>query len=984
MPDEPAASDAMTPERWERVKEIFEDAAAQPTSERGAFLDTACSGDTALRAEVESLLDSDERSATVLERPVGEILGKILEPPPGQRFGPYRVVRELGRGGMAVVYAAVRDDDQFQQQVAIKLIKRGMDSDAIVARFRQERQILANLQHPNIARLLDGGVSDDGQPYLVMELIEREPISAYCDRERLATGQRLRLFRAVCGAVQYAHRNLVVHRDLKPSNILVTTDGEPKLLDFGIAKLLDPEQPMASLATVEGPRPMTPEYASPEQVRGEPVTTASDIYALGVLLYQLLTGHRPYRVRRLAPREIERVICEEEPFRPSTAAGRIQQAEDFDPTTRPEAIARARREDTPKRLRRRLAGDLDNIVLMALHKEPERRYGSVEQLSEDLRRHLVGLPVRARKSTLAYRTAKFVRRHRYGVAAAVLVVASLVGGIVSTALQTREARRQRVNAERTKDFLVDLFEVSYPSAAKGQAFTAHQLLDRGVDRMRHIQGEKPEQLAKLMDTIGLAYLKHGLYDSAEPLFEEALALYRRLDGAHRGVIESSNHVGELLIGRARYEEAEELLTRTLAEARRRFGEDDELTAESYDNLAKVYFFRERLQEAEVLRLRALELRRSLQGREHKDVAITLNELALVLKKQGRFDEAIELYEQALEMNQRVLGEDDLAVAINLSNLAEVLRIQGKCERAIGHLEEVLRIQGRDLEPPHPALALTLNNLAGCLKDLERYEEAERHYSSSLSQRQTTLGLEHPDVAASLNNLGEVVVHLESGGLDAAEDLFRKALEMNRKAYPEGHSDLAANLNNLAVVLTNKGQARAAEDLYREALIVYRRLFGDNHREVAKTRNNLGELLLRRGEKEDAENQFRAALELHPELTENQRQLARAELGVARIRLGSDDPQGAEPHLRRGLELWQHFPEKWQNIAGTRRLLGECLTDLERYKEAEPLLLEAYSTFRDNAGENHRATLRAAGKLITLYEAWSREQDAARFRALIEE
>jgi serine/threonine protein kinase/TolB-like protein/Tfp pilus assembly protein PilF len=429
----------MTPERWRCIRRVFEAALERQPGERARFLDEACAGDAPLRAEVEKLLASDVAD-DFMEMPAVDVARTMVpdspaEPQTGRRVGLYRIVRGIGHGGMGAVYLATRDDNEYQKQVAIKLVKRGMDTEAILRRFRHERQILADLDHANIAKLLDGGTTD-GLPYFVMDYVEGLPIDVYCDTHRLPTAARLKLFRTVCAAVQHAHEHRVVHRDLKPSNILVTEAGVPKLLDFGIAKVLSSEAAAAPTAesAVTALRPMTPEYASPEQVRGEPITPASDVYSLGVLLYELLTGHRPYRIRSGAPpQEIERVICGGEPERPSVAVGRIEEVPNPQGTDAtiitPEAVSQTR-DGQPSALRRRLAGDLDNIVLTALRKERERRYASVEQLSEDLRRHVEGLPVAARKVTPWYRTAKFVRRNKASAVAAVvtaLIFLALIG-----------------------------------------------------------------------------------------------------------------------------------------------------------------------------------------------------------------------------------------------------------------------------------------------------------------------------------------------------------------------------------------------------------------------------------------------------------------------------------------------------------------------------------------------------------------------------
>jgi non-specific serine/threonine protein kinase/serine/threonine-protein kinase len=451
----------MTPERWKQVKEIFNAALDRPADEREAFLDEACGADLSLRQQVERLINSHQQAGDFIEDRAATAHDSLLtdepvtlEPDPmiGRQVGSYKLIREIGRGGMGAVYLAVRADDQYQKRVALKLVKRGMDTKDILRRFRHERQILASLNHPYIAQLFDGGTTEDGLPYFAMEYVEGQPITKYCDTHKLTIAERLKLFRQVCAAAQYAHQNLVVHRDLKPSNILITADGAPKLLDFGIAKLLNPELSAQTIdPTTAALRLMTPEYASPEQVRGETVTTASDVYSLGIVLYELLTGHRPYRLKSRLPHDILRTICEEEPERPSTVINRVETtngADGADHTSlAPEIVSRTR-EGQPEKLRRRLQGDLDNIVLMAMRKEPQRRYATVNQLSEDIRRHLEGLPVVARKDTFGYRLQKFIARHKTSVAAAAIVALSLLAGAMIAAWQAQVATGQRARAER--------------------------------------------------------------------------------------------------------------------------------------------------------------------------------------------------------------------------------------------------------------------------------------------------------------------------------------------------------------------------------------------------------------------------------------------------------------------------------------------------------------------------------------------------------
>src|SRR5690606_8890662 len=460
----------------------------------------------------ESLTDYAE---TVLAELAGEASGEPHDSalPLGGRVGAYRLVEEIGRGGMGTVYLAERDDAEFEKRVALKLVKRGMDTDDILLRFRYERQILASLEHPSIARLYDGGAAPDGRPYLVMEYIEGEPITRYAERHQLGIEERLRLFVGVCGAVAFAHRNLVVHRDIKPSNILIGSDGSPKLLDFGIARLLDPAAPDAMPLTRTGLRLLTPEYASSEQRLGQPATTATDVYALGLVLYELLAGTRadPERLHR-----------------PSTVATR---------------------ED----VRRRLRGDLDTIVLRALADDPERRYASADQLGDDIERHLGGLPVHARGDSVGYRTGRFVRRHRVAVAAAALVVLSLVTGLGAAVVQAERAagerdvaQQERARAEQISTFVLDLFSASDPLAADGgDTLRVRQLVDRSVDRVRAELATQPQLQAQMLITLGRVYRNLGLYGRGEELLVEALDVARADPALAREQAEATASLADL-------------------------------------------------------------------------------------------------------------------------------------------------------------------------------------------------------------------------------------------------------------------------------------------------------------------------------------------------------------------------------------------------------------------------------------------------------
>ncbi|MGH7466713.1 MAG: serine/threonine protein kinase, partial [Longimicrobiales bacterium] len=499
----------------QRIEEIFEAALELPREQRSVWLASACSGDLELLGEVIALLEAHERTDGILERDPAHIVHQLeVESDEGRRIGPYRIAHELGRGGMGVVYLALREDGQFRHRVALKLLRGSADADELYRRFLAERQILASLQHPNISQLLDGGVGDGRLPYLVMEYVEGVPITEYCDRHRLTLTARVRLFLEVCDAVHHAHKNLILHRDLKPSNILVTSTGQVKLLDFGIAKLLNPvlggvEQPI----TRTDQRVLTPEYASPEQIRGDPLSTASDVYALGVVLYQLIAGQLPYKLTTRSAQELTDLICVREPERPSTVVARAASA-----------AGAAARDLTAQRWQRALRGDLDAIAMMALRKEPARRYGSAELLAQDMARFLDGLPVLAQRGSRRYRMGKFLRRHRIEAVAAMFVTASLLTGAGLTLWQASVARSERDRAStalaeseqalaqsnRISAFLTSLFEANDPTRALGGEVTASELLRRGSRQVDQLE-DQPIVQATMFDVLGRVHRSLGEY-----------------------------------------------------------------------------------------------------------------------------------------------------------------------------------------------------------------------------------------------------------------------------------------------------------------------------------------------------------------------------------------------------------------------------------------------------------------------------------------
>ena len=747
----------MTTALWQQVKQILGDALERPPEARASFLTSACGGDNQLRHEVEMLLDAYEQAeaenaleGALFDRDfIQEALdldhaGSRTSGQAGQRVGRYRLIEEIGRGGMGSVYRAERADGLFEQEVAVKLMRRGLEALALQRRFEQERQILARLRHEGIAHLLDGGVTDEGQPYLVMEYVNGLPITAYADRYSLSAEERIALFRDVCAAAHYAHQNLIIHRDLKPSNILVTDvgrapGGDPrvKLLDFGIARLIgDKEASDDAPLTQTGVRVMTFEYAAPEQIRSEPVTTATDVYALGILLYELLTGQRPYDVSGLSPSEVERVICTTMPSRPSTAV--------------PQLAASAQ----TRAARRRLRGDLDNIVLKALRKEPDRRYASVAELSDDLRRYQEGLPVEARSDTVGYRVSKFVRRNRWGVAAAALIFFSLVGGLAATAWQAREAMEERdraraeaAKAERINQFLQDMLASADPYGEGGRDVTVLEVIDRASTQLDTALTDQPDVRAAALTTLGTTYLNLGRLAEAEEHLREALAIRQAsLGPEHPDVGETTTQLAIALQDQGTYTEADLLLRRAISINMAAYGEIHEKYAESLSNLATLLFAEgneERLAEAESLQRRALAIDEELFGPKHRAVAIDLGNLATLRGVQGDNEESEALYRRALAINREVLGDDHPTTVTDLNNLAATLAQAGNLAEADSLLREVLTLRSASLGEAHPHVANTLLLLAQIQQMQDDPAEAATFYQQSLTILEQLFPKDHP-------------------------------------------------------------------------------------------------------------------------------------------------------------------------------------------------------------------------------------------------
>ncbi len=855
----------MEAKSWQRLEEIFERALELPEAERAAYIDEASAGDSSLRKELEALLSAHQDSGSFLEEPVVEggisqLIQEQRESYKSRKIGPYRLLKKLGEGGMSRVYLAVRDDDEYQKLVALKVIPQDLDRDDLRRRFRTERQILASLDHSNIAKLLDGGTTEDGLPYFVMDYIEGVPIDEYCDRNRLSVIERLELFRTVCGAIQYAHQNLVVHRDIKASNILVTDDGIPKLLDFGIAKLLKPEAFAAPVEfTATRIRPMTPSYASPEQIRGRHITTATDVYSLGVLLYKLLTGRLPYELEEKTPRQIEKAILEQEPERPSTVVSRMASVD----TVSTELASAGEVEEPPRiqpgQLRRRLTGDLDNIAMMALRKEPQRRYASVEMLSEDVRLHMQALPVLAHKDSLGYRAGKFIKRNRIAIAVCAAFVALLVGFAITMTVQARrlalerdQAQHERDRAEEVVAFLQEIFSFSDPERTGSEEITAREILDRGRRRVDSELAGQPIVQASLMEAIGNVYNTLGLFDWSEESLRRALELRRENLGENDAqTAQSKDSLGVLLRAKGEYEEAEQLLRESLATRQRLFGDGHPLVAQTLVHLAQVSYDKsEAYEEAEDLFRKALDVMRRARGDNDPMITEIQSQLGILLVQTGRFDEAEGVFREAMETCRRELGDDNPRTAESLNNLAVFLGIVGRHQEALPLFRESLETRLRVLGEDHPATGESLNNLGRLLRETGDLEGAEKLYRQGLDIWRMRFGDSAPKVAFMMNNLG--IVLLEQGELDEAEELLRRALAIRRQTLDPDSPDLGWSLVGLGRLFLAKNQPREAEPLIQEAIALYEASFEEPHWRTAEARTLLGEVRFAEGHFEQAE------------------------------------------------------------------------------------------------------------------------------------
>ena len=851
--------------------EIFDKALDLEGDARETYLTESCGHDAELEALVRRLLKACENPddtqalntggahegafAAELARGADLAAASLI----GTTIGSYEIISELGRGGMAVVYLAKRVEAEFEQLVAFKILQTGIPSAEMLRRFELERKILAQINHPGIAGLLDAGATDRGDPYLVMEYVDGQPIDEYCDERRLTVKERLKLFARVGRVVAHAHRNLVVHRDIKPSNILVTDEGHVKLLDFGIAKLIGED----ALATRSVMRAMTPAFASPEQIEGQAVTTATDVYQLGMLLYILLTGRWPYRGDTTDEVGLLRSICESKPLRPSSAVKEAQTAHVV-PGTDP--LSTVELEGTRRvslgRLRRELSGDLDTILIMTLRKEPDRRYASVDQLVRDIERQLAGQTVSARPDTLTYRMKKFVQRN---AAASVLASAAIVAVVALTMVYTSRlsderdiARSEAAKATEMAEFMRDLFSISAPTRAKGESVTARDLLDAGAERIELDLAGQPELRASLETTIGDVYGELALYEEAQTILERAVATRREHPGPN------DLDLAEALFTLGRVHERmrdSEAATAALGEAlqirEKALGPHDPVTALTRDWRGLAAYKGNRLDEAEEYLVVALADLEAAHGPDHLLVGNCLNHLALVKRDKREIEESIVYFERALTILDKEAEAGSPMPAGVRVNYAVAVRYNGDLETADRLLTEALPLLEKVYGPTHPNIGVVLTNHANLLREAERYDEAERVQRRAMVVWQESLGHDHVQISWCLNNLG--LIRRELGDHEGARQYFSWAVTLVDTTLGPEDSENAVPVKNLALEHFTLGHPETALPYYERAVRIYIATYGEDHSYLAGPMRGLGNTFHELNRHAEAERSYEHAI-----------------------------------------------------------------------------------------------------------------------------
>jgi tetratricopeptide (TPR) repeat protein len=888
-----------TADRWPRIKEIVGAALEKEPSERGAYLDRACSEDGALRREIDSLLAAYELAGGLSGAPWE--IDPVEQATPSQIIGRYRLLRELGVGGMGQVWLA-EQISPVSRQCALKLIKSGIYDANAVRRFEAERQSLALMDHPAIAKVFDAGTTPSGQPYFAMEYVDGLPINEYCDRKRMGIRERLTLFMQVCEGVQHAHQKAIIHRDIKPSNILVVEiDGKPcpRIIDFGLAKAVEPARDGETFFTQLGALLGTPGYMSPEQADPSvrDVDTRTDVYSLGVVLYELLTGVLPFNSARFKKQHLDemlRELREDTPQRPSSNVNMHR-----------ETLARraADRATDAVTLAGLLRGDLDWITMKALEKDRDRRFGTPTELASDIRRYLNDLPVLAGKGDAGYRLRKYLRRHRVAVALGAIAAVLVAAFSIVQAIQLRRLTRERDRADRITDFMTNMFKVPDPNEARGNAVTAREILDTSSKQIEAGLGQDAEVQSQLMGVMAETYLNLGLYSRAH-----------------------------------------ELATLSWQNRQRTLGPNHPKTLESMTQMALTLYHEGHDRDAEQLIRSAIDLQQRQLGAENALTLQSRDDLAIFLEREGRYAEAEKLEREVVSVQSRKFGPEDPQTLRSVNNLASALKGESRFDEAQKEFRELLTTQRRVLGASHPSTIATMHNLANSLQEQGRYEEAEALYRETLSTSENVLGSEHPDTASTMITLANCINHNDTRRAEA-EDLYRKALEIALRVAGPENSDTTRAEEGLANLLSSEGHNAEAEKLLRNVLAIRQRLLGPDHTDTLITQYNLATVLFHEGHLVEAEKLIHETFNLQTRVLGPEDPDTLASMAFeAKIMLSQKRPQEAEvlAHKAFDIQLRVLGPQH-EDTLNSLFFRGHALVDLHRYPDADQL-------YRDNLGQ----------------------------------
>jgi eukaryotic-like serine/threonine-protein kinase len=972
----------MDSHQWNRIDELLQSALERPTGERDEFLRTACAGDGTLEREVRSLLSARQEAGSFLESPAIQVAAQALanQQPEGAQgrnpmpmparpvpatIGQYRIVRLLGEGGMGVVYEAAQENPQ--RTVALKVVKPGLDS-SLLRRFEHESQALARLQHPGIAHIYEAGVADTGfgpQPYFAMEFIRGQALRDYVETHRLSVRERVALMIKICRAVHHAHQRGLIHRDLKPGNILVDDTGEPKILDFGVARVTDTEAQVTRQTDV-GQLVGTLEYMSPEQVLADPeeVDTRSDVYALGVILYEMLAGRRPYKLSRQLP-EAARAIREEDPAPLSSVS-------------------------------RDYRGDLETIAAKALEKDKERRYGSAAALAADMERYLTDQPIAARPPSAIYHLRKFARRNKVLVGSIAAVFVALTVGIVASSWEAvranraqRAAQLEAATAKAVTDFLQkDLLAQAgasaqaSPDSKPDPDIKVRTALDRAAARIEDKFHQQPLVEASLRETIGDTYEDLGLYPQAQRQAESALELRRHaLGDAHPDTLRSMNKLAGMYRDGALYVQAEDLFSKALDGERRVLGAEHPDTLETMLDLGTLKRIQGDCPQAEALMTKVMEIERRVKGEEHAD-PLAMDQLALVYEQEGKYARADALLNRSVEIRRSHQGQEHPETLYSMNELAGVYFREGKYREAEKLYESVFEIRRRVSGPEHPDTLLCMGNLANLYLKESKYTEAKTLLTEALTMDRRVLGEEHIYTLMVMNNLG--VLYRNQGRYAQAEPILTEAVEVRRRVEGAEHPDTLFSMTTLGLLYLYEGKYGQAETMLTRVLELRRRLLGEEHPDTLTSRNNLALLYERQGRSEQAADLFTKVLESQRRvLGRDHPDTLRVLDALGRIQLAERHYAEAEPFLREALVGQEKSsPDSWERF-DSQSMLGAALVGQKNYGEAEPLLLSGYEGLVQRQASvpqgSRLAVVQAGARIVQLYERWRKPEREAEWR-----